>query len=195
MFNETFKDTSEKAFEIKYEQFVKKLPALRSKFNTWNVKKLDDKAKYLDTFSLANWKNLSDIKKREHSLTDCKSCAVRCTTTQALFPIKSNNLKGKGMKNPIYACSRAMEGLRNTVRKVTPTLSDAKKAVKAVFDKIAPTFEECFKTPFTEAISKVSETKLTKRKTPNQIREEKREQIRKTKNSIQKQMEETAFIR
>lgn len=51
-------------------------------------------------FSVQSWQELSVVKKREHSLNNCKECHLDHSSTQALFPVNSPHLKGKGKENP-----------------------------------------------------------------------------------------------
>jgi len=54
----------------------------------------------LAKFSVQSWQELSVVKKREHSLNNCKECHLDHSSTQALFPVNSPHLKGKGKENP-----------------------------------------------------------------------------------------------
>lgn len=182
------------AFEIDYSKFVKKLPSLKATINKWNFRLSDQKKKFMDTFSLKNWINLPTTRKREHSLNNCKSCAVRFTEVQSYFPVKSRGLKGKAMNNPVFAASQVAQSLRGTVRKTVPSKQDAKSTAEAWFNTLAPSFQDKYNIPLAEALSKVPGLNL-QNKTQNQIRENRRQHYRKTKESIEKQMEETAFIR
>jgi len=59
---------------------------------------------------------------------------------------------------------------------------------------VAPVFEKQFNVSFAEALSKVPELKL-QHKTSNEMRNGKRKHYRNSKENIEKQMEETAFLR
>ena len=74
-FSETFAEMREQ--NIEYSGFVKKLPALRDKFNKWSSKKLKEKEKFMKTFSLDAWNKLPLARKREHTLANCSSCNIR----------------------------------------------------------------------------------------------------------------------
>ena len=110
LFEETFKDLGEQT--LNYKGFVKKLPALQEKFNKWSSKKLDLKAKYMNVFSLLHWKQLPTARKREHTMSNCKSCNVRHSETLALFPVNSNNIRDKALKNLVFAASQVNNSLR-----------------------------------------------------------------------------------
>ena len=122
LFEEIFKDLGEQT--LNYKGFVKKLPALLEKFNKWSSKKLDQKAKYMNVFSLLHWKQLPTAQKREHTMSNCKSCNVRHSETLALFPVNSNNIRGKALKNPVFAASQVNDSLRGAAGKVSPTQRD-----------------------------------------------------------------------
>lgn len=179
---------------LNYKGFVKKLPALREKFNKWSSKLLDQKAKYMEVFSLSHWKQLPLARKREHTLSNCKSCNTRHSETQSLFPVKSNNIKGKALKNPVFAASQVTNSLRGTVRKVSPTQKEIKSAARAIYNTVAPSFHQTYNVPLAEALSKVSELNL-QNNTKRNLQEVRRQHYRATNESVEKQMEETAFIR
>ena len=52
-------------FDIGYSQFIKKLPKLKELINKWNFRKAEEKKKYLETFSRANWEKLYENRKQE----------------------------------------------------------------------------------------------------------------------------------
>lgn len=192
-YKEIFKDVWQ-SFEIDYTKFIKKLPTLRAKFNKWNYRLTDQKAKYMKTFSTKNWNCLPLSRKREHSFENCKSCAVRFTEVQSFFPVKSNVLKGKAMNNPVFSANQQAESLRGTVRKTVPSQKEAKATAAAYFNSYASSFQETYNMPLAKALSKVPGIDI-QNKTPNEIHEDRRNHYRKSKKSTQKQMEETAFIR
>ena len=192
LFEETFKDLGEQT--LNYKGFVKKLPALQEKFNKWSSKKLDQKAKYMNVFSLLHWKQLPTARKREHTMSNCKSCNVRHSETLALFPVNSNNIRGKALKNPVFAASQVNNSLRGAAGKVSPTQREIKSAARSIYNTIAPSFHQTYNVPLAEALSKVSELNL-QNKTKSDLQEVRRQHYRATKESVVKQMEETAFAR
>ena len=182
----------ENRFTISFK-FHKKLPGLREKINKWNPRKADEKSKYLETFSLKKWQLLVQARKQEHSLANCKGCAVRYVDTQAYFPVKSPVLKGKAKSNPVFAAETQVQNLNRTPQ-IKPLQRDIKNIAKAIYDKVDSVFEKTFCTSFAQALSKVSELNL-QHKTPNERRQDRRNYYRLSKENIEKQMEETAFLR
>jgi len=184
---------SSESFLIDFLKFHKKLAALREKVNKWNTRKLDEKRKFLDTFSLKNWDSLSDTRKKEHSLANCKSCAVRHASVQAYFPVKSLLLKSKAMSNPVFAARTAAQEYYKTPDP-KPLQKDIKTTAKDIYNEIDSVFEKRFKTNFADALSKVPELNI-QHKSKNDRRRERRHNYKQNKDSIEKQMKETSFLR
>jgi predicted transcriptional regulator len=61
-------------FSMEFKDFNKKYSALQEAINKWSPRKNQDKEEYLKQFSIDNWMQLSDAKKREHTLFVCKGC-------------------------------------------------------------------------------------------------------------------------
>ena len=192
LFEEIFKDLGEQT--LNYKGFVKKLPALLEKFNKWSSKKLDQKAKYMNVFSLLHWKQLPTAQKREHTMSNCKSCNVHHSETLALFPVNSNSIRGKALKNPVFAASQVNDSLRGAAGKVSSTQREIKSAARSIYNTIAPSFHQTYNVTLAEALSQVSELNL-QNKTKSDLQEVRRQHYRATKESVEKQMEETAFAR
>jgi hypothetical protein len=193
-FPETDASTTNTRFSMTLLKFQKKLPGLREKFCKWNVRKSHEKVKYLETFSLKNWQCLSQAKKKEHSLANCKGCVVRYSDIQALFPVKSAVLKGKAKDNPIFTAEDEAQTLNKSFTQVKPLQRDIINAAKTIYNKVESVFEKKFSTSFAEALSKVPELNL-QNKSPNERRQERRNYYRKAKENVEKQMEKTAFLR
>lgn len=170
------------------------MSALREKVNKWNVKKLEGKSKYLDAFSLKNWMSLTESRKKEHSLANCKGSAVRYCNVQAHLPVKSPLLKAKAMSNPVFIAGSAAQKLDNTTPPTKPLQKDIKTAAKEMYDKIDSVLEKRFKTSFAEALSKVTELNI-QHKSKNDRRRERRNHYKQNKEHTEKQMKETAFLR
>jgi len=194
-FKNTFEDCPEN-FSIDFLQFDKKLPGLRNAVNKWNFRKADEKQKYLETFSQNNWVKLSLTRKKEHSFTECKGCALRYSHIQAFFPVKSAYLKGKAKQNnTILQALGEVNRLRSQEPSPPkPSKKNIKDAAKAIYDKVAPLFEKTYKADFAKSLSQSPELNL-QNKNPNERRAERRAHYRKSKEDVEKQMEETAFLR
>ena len=143
--------------------------------------------------SLKQWKKLSEERKSEHRLANCRGCAVRYAAVQAFFPVKSQFLKGRIKSSPVLRTHNEAAKLKSP--RVKPKRSDVKKSAKA----ISPTFKNTFGTSFAVALASVPESQLQTKKIPNKDNQEKhkvrREQYRKAKENIEEQMKDTAFLR
>ena len=195
LFNTYFnnKEDQRNNFNINYSKYTTNLIKLRSIVRKWNFCKSTEKRQYLDTFSLKEWKKLSEERKSEYRLTDCRGCAVRYAAVQAFFPVKSNFLKKKAQSNPVLRAHNAAAKLTSP----KPMRSDVKKSAKAIYEAISPTFKETFGTSFSKALASVPELQLQTRnsKTNHSSRKNRREQYRKAKENIEEQMKDTAFLR
>ena len=88
-------------YNIYFNMFCEKLPALRKKFNCRNSRKIDEREKYLNVFSTENWKQLTPEMKAQHSLMDCKGCFNRYVE-QSLFPVASRQFFGSKKVSPMF---------------------------------------------------------------------------------------------
>ena len=192
-FISTFSCNNEERFAIDFLKFQKKISALREKVSKWNVKKLEEKSKFMTTFSIKNWMSLSDSRRKEHSLANCKGCAVRYADIQAYFPVKSPLLKAKAKSNPVFVARTAAQEYYTTPDP-KPLQKDVKTAAKEIYKAIDCVFEKRFKTSFADALSKVTELNL-QHKSKNDIRKERRNHYKQNKEHIENQMKETAFLR
>lgn len=185
----------EEGFNLDFNKFTKKLPSLRDAINKWNFRKVEEKKRYLSTFSRANWEKLPDARKKEHSFSNCKSCALRYADIQALFPVKSAALKGKAMKNPVFSASNEASkvGICNG-RALKPSQKEIKNTAKAIYEKVSPVFEKRYNVSLAKALSKVPDLEL-QHKSTNERRKERRHHYRESKHNIENQMAETAFLR
>lgn len=189
-YNIVFSECREQ-FSLDFLKFHKKLPGLKEVFTKWNFRKANEKSQYLEVFSTENWKKLSSPRKNEHSLANCKACKVRYASTQAYFPVKSNVLKGKAKLNPVFAADVEIRKLKENCK---PTKTNIKNAAKAIYNKVSTVFEKTFNTSFAEALADVPELNLQS-KTANERRNDRRHCYRQSKRNLEKQMEETAFLR
>lgn len=194
IYKENFKLVEEN-FNIDFSKFTKKLPALRKYINTWNFRKIDEKKKYLNTFSGSAWKKLSPARKSEHSFDNCKGCKLRYADVQGLFPVKSAVLKGKAIQNPVFNAANEAAKLRcQNGRVVKPSQRDIKNTAKALYNKLSPVFESNYGMTLAEALCKSPDLDL-QYKSQNDKRSQRRNHYRQAKNNIENQIAETAFIR
>lgn len=193
-FQSFFTETQEGKLPVSLVNFSKNLPALKNAFNKWNTRKLEEKYKFLQTFSIENWEKLSSARKKEHTFFNCKGCALRFCDIQAYFPVKSPRLTGKAKRNPVFIASSEAGKLRGNQPAIKPTQADVKRIAKAIYDSVAPQFEQQFKQSFAEALSKNTELDL-QNKTKAQRRKERRDNYRREKENMENHMKETSFLR
>ena len=192
-FNSSFEEVKEN-FTIPYIMFAKKLPLLSDIIKKWSPRDYHNRKRYLDVFSLKNWKKLCDTKKQEHSFMNCRGCAVRFSGTQALFPVKSKFHKSKALTNPVFAAINEANRVIPNSSVLKPSQKDMKQAVMNFYGKTSPIFQKRYNASLGECLSKVSDLNI-QHQTKNEIRKKRRNQYRKSKQSVENQMQETAFLR
>ena len=192
-YNGYFQDVHS-GFVIEFAKFQRQLPKLRDAVNKWNFRKADEKLRWLNCFSYSSWQKLSLLRKKEHSLSNCRGCAVHNAEVLAFFPLKSAYLKGKAKANPVFSAKQAVSQLRGSTRRVRPLQTDIKNTAQAIYSNVAPSFEATFNVSFAEALTKIPDLNL-ELKTKNDKRSDRRNQYRKYKENVETQMSETAFLR
>ena len=190
-FNNSFSETGGK-FDIDITKFHKNLLNLKSKVRKWSPRKSAEKSEYLNTFSIESWNNLPMARKREHSLANCRGCAVRYANVQSYFPVQSRFLIAKA--NPVFAAEIEAEKLKGTGPVVKPLQADIRNTAKKIYNNVAPAFEKKFRTNLANAFTNVPELNL-QHTSRDDRRKGKRNQFKQAKENIEKQMEETAFLR
>ena len=183
-------------FNLEFKQFTKKLPSLKEAINKWSFTKSDEKKLYLATFSRTEWEKLSDNRKMEHLFANCKSCAVRYASVQALFPVKSAVLKAKAVKDPVFMASNVAHkaGKCSSISVLKQNQRDIKNTAKTIYEKVSPVFEKKYNVSLAEALAKVPGLGV-QHKTINERRNGRRQLYRESKKNIERQMSETAFLR
>ena len=141
-----------------------------------------------DKFSPQNWANLSDAKKREHTLFNCKGCHQHYAKVQSLFPIKSPLLKNKAKGNPFVIAKEIQ-------KKVLHTPNEIKETARELFKEINPAFQSVCGVSFAEAISKVPESNLKIKETASEKKAARRNILRKNKENIEAEWETTSVER
>ena len=101
-FNEIFSDR-QLGSGIDFQQFAKRLSAIKELFAKWKGRGYKNKMEYLDTFSVENWKKLSSTKKNEQTLQRCKACFHYHKKLCYTFPTKSPTNKAAGKDTPFTA--------------------------------------------------------------------------------------------
>ena len=134
-------------------KFSKRSCLLLGNFAKWRG---DDKARYLEHFSPANWASLSGKEKSMHAATGCKACQLYHLGYQVIFPAKS--------KDAMSNCVRAVtNGLRTKAKKTKNVTEKAKKVAKAIYGTINAVYKATFSTELADALIKVPELQLATR--------------------------------
>ena len=106
------------------------------------------RVEYLDTISMARWKDLPELTKVTHSMGYCTACYNAYPTLQAAFPEK-----------PVYEPHTIVS---------LPASASERELARNVLAELNPTWENQFSHTFTEAIPKVvPECKLVRKKGKN----------------------------
>lgn len=180
-FNEVFKDRAED-FAIEFLKFQKKIPALRAMFSNWNPRKKEEKENYLKTFSSKNWEKIAPAKKNEHSFANCKGCYHHYPEVQALLPVKSNQFLGMAKENPFFVASK---------EQIKPCkATEVKDIARALYSKVDATFQKVC-----EALTKLPELQIQKKKSPVEAKRERRAAYRKYKQQVEGEWEKTSLLR
>lgn len=91
-----------------------------------------------------SWHQLSTVKKRRRSLTNCKGCHLDYRSIQAIFPVRSPRLKGKGKTNPYLVTNPLVKKVKHTpkgaVKEITKPFSS--KLNRAFKESAGVTFSE-----------------------------------------------------
>ncbi|XP_048583669.1 uncharacterized protein LOC125563042 [Nematostella vectensis] len=182
------------AFDIEFLKFHRKLPGLRNAMNKWNTRKAEEKSKFMETFSREKWQGLSENRRKEHSFQNCKACAIRYTEVMSYFPVTSNFFKGKAKQNIIFAANNEAQRLRNATPTVKARKRDATNVARALFEQYEESFQEQYQCSLASALSSVPGINL-QHKTENDKRNERRRIYTSSKENVENQMKETAFLR
>ena len=126
--------------------------------------------------------------KTEHSFANCKGCYHRYPEVQALLPVKSNQFVGLRKENPFFIASKAT--------KMKPCKAgEAKEIAWALYNKIDASFQKVCSTSFGEALTKLPELQLQKRKSPTEAKRERRAAIRSFKHKVEDKWEKTSLLK
>lgn len=192
IFRDAFSSRTE-SFEMNFLEFNKKFPSLQATISKWSPRKKKEKELYLTEFSVENWLNLSEAKKREHTLFDCKGCHQNYPSVQALFPVKSPRLQKRAKENPFVV---AKDLAKETTANVLVSKTQIKETAKALYDSINPVFESVSGgISFAEALSKVPATNLEIKKSKTEKKAVRRNIIRDAKENVEANWRETSLTR
>ena len=176
------------------EDFNKKFNALQAAINNWSPRKRQDKEQFLKQFSVDNWIQLSDAKKREHTLFDCKGCHQTFSKTQSLFPVRSLRLKAKEKENPFVIARTLGEDL--TKQNQLPSKTAVKQTAQSLYESINHVFKSVSGgVTFAEALTKVPETNLKMKPTKCETKNVRRNILTEAKKNTEAKWKETSLVR
>ena len=193
-FNEVFEDCNPEAFTIDFKTFCTRFLSLEAAVTKWNPRKKADKEKYLHQFSCEQWATLSQVRKKEHSFSNCKACYHSYADIQALFPVRSPLLKNKGKENPFRAAAEINSNMNKGACK-RPSKSTVTSAAREVFQKLNPTFEKWSGITMGEALSKVPEANLEVKKSKTEKKKIRRKLLRGAVKDVEAHWKETSLQR
>ena len=181
-------------FQVDFCTFRKKLPDLRKKFSKWNSRNIDERERFLQTFSCQSWWRLGNEGKAEHSLMNCIGCLHRYVE-QSLFPVSSKQFSGSKENNPVFIAENVQLALIAETPPVKATQKEAARYAGAIYDKIDPIFQRTLNMPFNQALTKVKKLELQTKNSKNERRKERRDIYRKSKASLEEQWQKTDVLR
>ena len=99
-------------------------------------------------------------------------------------------MKGKALKNPVFTAEKEARSRCSVLKQ---SQKETKNTAQTIYEKVAPIFEKTYDMSFVETLSKVPDLNL-QHKTKERIRD-RRHHYRESKENIESQMAETAFLR
>ena len=194
-FSNTFQCCKEN-FSMDIKRFEKHFPTLRVKFSRWNHRKIAERDQYTATFNLEAWNKLSPELKMAHKFQDCKACQSNYGHIQALFPVKSHRYTGSMKENNHHVANTAIKILvPNQPCNTSTTLREASETAKSLYEQVNPIFEKVTGHSLVKALTKVKDLNIEERTSKAEKRKTRRNNYRKFKQAVEKEWEDTSFIR
>ena len=162
--------------------YDKRSKALSLHFKKWKTK---DKSQYIEHFNQGNWDSLPELEKKQHERVNCQACDVHHYSFQTLFPSRGKN-SSIGLQDTVKKTQKRVLQPSNAVN-VKPTLKAIKKTVGKNYDGINGPFKELFGMSFAKAQTKTPELNLQEKKSPAELKKERREKLRTEKRQIEEQ--------
>lgn len=134
-----------------------------------------------------SWQELHAVKKHGHSLTNCKGCHLDHSSTQALFPVNSPCLKGKGKENPCLLAKPLAKKIKHASK------GAVKEVTKEIYSQLNTVYKKWAGETFAQALCIIPEAEVEK-KTNLQKKQEWRNTVRERKRAIEKKFQETSFV-
>ena len=183
-FLHTFRSRQD-AFKIEYSEFTVRVLKLKETCKKWSRNKPEEKKAYFEEFKTEKWLKLSNAKKQQHTLAQCKGCHHAYTKLQATFPVHSNIMKQFAKENPFFQA--------NNMPKLKPNiLSDC---TKEIYNTINKPFQRTFGISFGEAQTNVKELNLQMKPSKCERKAELRNMYKKAKRKIEDQWAENSVER
>ena len=136
---------------------------------------------YITTFSLHNWKELSEEEKNAHTVRNCTACYEKFATFSAAFPTP----KRRG-KKPL------LPPKTTNIQFLEQDLSSTNALGRKVLRELNTISQERFQTPGNVVLVETPKSNLAHKPTSHEKRKSKRTIERSMKNAIVKQKEEQA---
>ena len=192
IFRDIFQDHA--GFAVDIGTFNKRFPALQATVNNWTPKKKLEKEMFFNTFAVDQWLKLSPSKRREHCFTNCEGCYQSYSQDQALFPVRCPRLKSKAKENPFVLVTGIMHTLNSRAEQTVP-IPKAVDGAKEICNALNPALEKWSGVPLGQALTKVSEANVERKRSPEEKKKAHRDLLRKAKAKVEENWRETSVLR
>ena len=139
------------------------------------IKSAEMRQSYLETFSIENWKKLSQSSKQKHRLSSCLECALKHFELQHVFP------------GPVF---KPAQSFSSEVETLSSNMSAA-QFTHHVLSELQPVYESAYGTSFTKAVSECKHSGLQQKPTKVEKKKYKRHIQQECRDHIQGQMQAT----
>ena len=154
--------------ECTFNRYCKSINGL---FQKWKVR--EAKQSHIRTFSTENWKKLSVISKRRHSISNCKECAIAHKSLQ------------EGVPGPVFnPCKALGENVQSLIHQNAPPATTTRQ----ILAELQPTFKRAYGFTFTESLANCQGSGVQLRLTDAQRKAQKRKIQRECRDSITEQL-------
>ena len=124
---------------------------------------------------------------------NCVGISRRYSYEQFLFPVKCNQFKSCQNDNMFRAATQTAREVCHS--KVKCSKREVTKAAREIYQKLNQSFEKTCHVSLAEALISVPELQLQQKKSKAEMKRERREQYRKSKQRIEEEWKETAIVR
>lgn len=184
-FEEVFKDRAS-VFKPNCTEFFKSAHKLKRLFVKWNKDDSNSKKVYEEHFSIEKWIALSKAKKEQHTLSKCKGCYHNFPKLQSSFPVKSKHFYKSAKENPFFVAVNIPPPKSGVLQDMT----------KELYNSVNKGYERISGITFGEGQAKyVPEAGVQLKKSPTEIKSERRQIFRKVKSKIENEWKRTSVER